>query len=75
MSESAPALPEDEPCVLRVMPEQKMPLDLKVGMPVTIRDTARRGGIDFTLIEWKKGSMWIWLESSCIGSPFKEAAA
>lgn len=75
MSERAPALSEDEPCVLRIMPEQKMPLDLKIGMPVTIRDTVRRGGIDFSLVEWRKGSMWIWLPSACIGRSSKEAAA
>lgn len=75
MSESAPALSEDKPCVLRVMPEQKIPSDLKIGALVTVRDTARRGGIDFSLIEWKRGSMWIWLPSSCIGQITKEAAA
>lgn len=74
MSECASALPEG-PCVLRALPEQKAPVGFKIGIPVTIRDTARREGIDYALVEWKKGSIWIWVPSSCIDRTSNEAAA
>jgi hypothetical protein len=75
MSESAEALPEGSQCVLRIMPEQKMPPGVTIGIPVIVHDSIQREGIDFSLIEWKKGSMWLWIPTSCIGFPAEEAAA
>lgn len=75
MSERATALSDRKPCVLRELPEQKMPPGVTIGIPVVIHDSIQREGIEYSLVEWKKGSIWLWLPSKCIGTSLKEAAA